>query len=60
VVIDISQLLQIRETDRISNILNPALFPPQYQGIFECVDPEKGAVIGWEDAVLENVQCYSE
>lgn len=60
VVIDISQLLQIKETDRIPGILNPAQFPPEYRGIFECVDESKGAVVGWEDASLDNVHCFSE
>lgn len=57
VVIDISDLNQIRETARIKDALTPALFPPLYDGVFECVDESKGAVIDWEDAMLENARC---
>jgi len=57
VVIDISDLYQIRETNRIRDVVTPALYPPGYFGIFECVDESKGAVVGWEDAYLENARC---
>lgn len=60
VAIDISDLFQIRETNRISNVLTPPMYPPQFRGPFECVDETKGALIGWEDAVLDNVKCHSE
>jgi len=33
------------------------LFPPNNFGHFECVDPSKGIVIGWEDALLQNPKC---
>jgi len=59
VAIDISDLQQIRETERIVDVINPALYPPLYNGIFECVEDAKGAVIGWEDAELENVRCFT-
>ncbi|MCB0526023.1 MAG: hypothetical protein R3A50_10880 [Saprospiraceae bacterium] len=59
VAIDISDLQQIRETDRISNVINPALYPPFYTGIFECVDETKGAIVGWEETELENVRCFT-
>lgn len=32
-------------------------FPP-VNGFFECVDPEKGPVIGWAEALLNNPQCF--
>jgi hypothetical protein len=57
VVIDISDLYGIRETNRIKDVVNPSLYPPDYFGIFECVDESKGAVVGWENAYLENVRC---
>lgn len=57
VVIDISDLNQIRETSRIRDVVTPSLYPPGYFGIFECVDESKGAVVGWEDAYLENARC---
>lgn len=57
VVIDISNLFQIKVLDRQADVFSPILYPPLYNGIFECVDPSKGAVIDWEDALLEHVRC---
>ena len=57
VTIDISDLFNIRLTDRQRNVFEPLLFPPQYNGFFECVDVSRGAVVGWEDAQLENALC---
>ena len=57
VVIDISNLQQIRETSRITNVINPTLYPLLYDGYFECVDESKGAVTDWIDAPLENAKC---
>lgn len=59
VTIDISDLNNIREVDRKVNALNPVLYPPLYNGIFECVDESKGAVVDWVDAPLENARCYT-
>ncbi len=59
VVIDISNLQQISEKSRISDVISPALYPPLYNGIFECVDESKGAVVDWEDATLENAKCVT-
>jgi len=50
VAIDISNLQQIRETSRTQNVISPPLYPPLYNGFFECVEESRGAVIGWEDA----------
>lgn len=57
VTIDISDLYNIRMLDRQTGVFSPLLYPPLYDGIFECVDETKGAVVGWEDAVLEQVEC---
>lgn len=59
VVIDISNLQQIQETARITDALSPVLYPPLYNGSFECVDESKGAVIDWEDATLEDAKCIT-
>jgi hypothetical protein len=59
VVIDITNLFQIKETGRVSDIIQPPLYPPMYEGIFECVDESKGAVVDWVDAVLENAACVT-
>ncbi len=59
VVIDISDLSQIKETGRVKDAITPTLFPPLYNGSFECVDESKGAVIDWEDATLDNARCFT-
>jgi len=59
VVIDISNLQQISETARITNVITPALYPLLYNGYFECADESKGAIIDWEDATLENAKCVT-
>jgi hypothetical protein len=40
-------------------VISPTLFPPLYNGYFECVDESKGAIIGWEDAVLDQAKCVT-
>ncbi|MEZ4985794.1 MAG: hypothetical protein R2795_12300 [Saprospiraceae bacterium] len=57
VTIDISNLYAIQSIDRQEGVFDPLLFPPLFNGIFECVDETKGAVVKWEDAALENVAC---
>jgi len=59
VVIDISDLHQIQVKERIMDVINPVLYPPLFNGIFECVDESKGAVIDWEDALLEDAKCVT-
>ncbi len=35
------------------------LFPEDQEMVFfECVDPEKGIVIGWEKTMINNPKCY--
>lgn len=57
VTINISDLYHIEVLDRQTGVFEPLLYPPLYDGIFECVDQSKGAVVDWEDATLENVHC---
>lgn len=57
VVIDISNLNQISEKNRIRDVITPALYPLLYDGAFECVDESKGAVVDWEDATLTDAKC---
>ncbi len=57
VTIDIGNLMKVREVSRIGNTIQPQLYPPLFNGPFECVDESKGAVVGWEDAYLDNVKC---
>jgi len=58
------ELLNIIETDSIPHFFADeessaiaSLFPANYEGFFECVDPEKGIVIGWEETTLFNPEC---
>lgn len=57
VTIDISDIHNIRSIDRQTGLFEPQLFPPLFNGIFECVDETKGAVTGWEDAFLTEARC---
>lgn len=33
------------------------LVPPDYSGFFECVDPDKGIVVNWEETRLIDPEC---
>jgi len=55
--IDISNLQNIALITREEAVFEPLLYPPLYQGFFECVDLSLGAVVGWEDARLEKAKC---
>lgn len=46
-------------TKRLEGMINfQAEFPQQSGVYFECADPDKGIVVGWENATLNNPQCY--
>jgi len=34
------------------------LYPPDYFGVFECADPDKGIIIGWEMAEIGDSDCW--
>ncbi len=55
--IDISDLYNIRLLNRQIGVFAPLLYPPLYDGIFECVDESKGAVVDWETVFLEDARC---
>src|SRR5690606_8461394 len=57
VIIDISNPASPFYVNRITNVFPVQQFPDEF-GAFECVDPSKGAVIGWEKAKLDNPQCF--
>jgi len=59
VTIDISDLYNIRVVDRKTDVFAPILYPPLYNGYFECVDESRGAVVGWEDVYLEKARCHT-
>jgi hypothetical protein len=56
VSLDISDLNHIKELSRFQTWSNT--LPPNPGYYFECVDPEKGEVIGWELTTLKNPECY--
>lgn len=58
VVIDITDVQHIRLISRIAGVfhLSGGSYPPD-QGYFECIDPEKGPVAGWEKKMLYSPKC---
>ncbi len=63
VTLDIHDINNIHEVGRVEDYYDPeSLFnyPEFYHGYFECVEPDKGVILGWEAAVLENPDCYRE
>lgn len=59
VTIDISNIYKIKVLSRQTNVFEPLLYPTLYNGIFECVDESRGAVVGWENEFLQNVKCQT-
>ncbi len=59
VAVDISDLDSLPVVSRTPDIYPDHLqhYPEAYSGYFECVDPSKGKVIGWETATLTNPKC---
>lgn len=60
VAIDISDFNDVKEVKRIKDLYSAEDFqyPDSYEGPFECYDPAKGVVIGWETATLNNPECW--
>jgi hypothetical protein len=59
VVFDISNITSPQLVNRLENAF-PQInqeYPPVSGVYFECVDPSKGIVIGWEQKQLDNPQC---
>ncbi len=59
VVVDIADPHHVQEVSRIPHGfgMGSGMFPPGH-GYFECVDPSKGTVTGWEQKELNNPRCY--
>lgn len=57
VIIDISNPAQPEFSNRIPDIFPVQQFPDAF-GPFECVDPAKGTLVGWEKAMLDNPKCF--
>lgn len=59
--ININDLDNIEIVSRLENVFDKFvgdLFPEDYSGFFKCVDPSKGAVIGWSEKILLEPQCW--
>ncbi|MCU0449574.1 MAG: hypothetical protein MUC97_06950 [Bernardetiaceae bacterium] len=59
ITLDISDPSNIRVMSRLENVLPQGnwTFPNQTDVVFECPDPAKGVVAGWEKAMLTNPRC---
>ena len=57
VIIDITDPGTPAYVNRVTNVFPVQQFPDEF-GAFECVDPSKGTVIGWEKAKLDDPKCF--
>ena len=56
--IDISSFDDIRLVNRLPDLYPAPLdYPENFSGFFECVDPARGEVGGWEMALLTRPEC---
>ena len=58
VALNIANPLNVRLVKRIENAFEYSAYPLATNVRFECADPERGVVIRWEKAAIENPQCY--
>lgn len=58
VAINIGNPRAIRVVKRIENVFEYPAFPLATNVRFECPDRDRGVVIRWEKAAIENPQCY--
>ncbi|MEM8526999.1 MAG: hypothetical protein AAGG68_20335 [Bacteroidota bacterium] len=59
VAIDISDLNNVKVVNRVKDLYarEKKSFPEGYSGYFECVEEERGFVVGWEEAELIDPRC---
>lgn len=57
IIINISNPSEPVYANRIRNVFPVQVFPDEF-GAFECADPSKGVVVGWEKTTLTNPKCY--
>ena len=57
VVVSISDMNNIHEVSRKASQLNLVATTPPGDGYFECPDPAKGTIIGWEQKLIHNPRC---
>lgn len=60
VVIDIREPENAKFVKAVERTFDPghSFYPPETGVHFECVDPDKGTVIGWSEALLKNPKCF--
>jgi hypothetical protein len=58
VVFTIDENREVQVVERLEGIMNNQLYPPYRNVYFECVDPNKGVVVGWELTDNREVNCY--
>ncbi len=58
VAIDISNPSDLKILKRLEKVLPYPEYPPYENVKFECVDPAKGYVIGWDYVELDNPKCF--
>jgi hypothetical protein len=56
--LDISNPTDVKLLKRIENAFPNQAFPPHTGVSFECADPARGVVVGWEKVQLENPKCF--
>lgn len=57
VIVDISNPAEPTYKNRIQKVFPVQQFPDEF-GAFECVDPAKGLVVGWEKVKLTDPKCF--
>jgi LVIVD repeat len=58
VVLDITDPTNIKLSKRIENAFPLQTYPPYLQVYFECVEANKGVVVGWEKVSMSQPKCY--
>ena len=58
VALNIADPRNVRVVKRIENAFPYSAFPVVSRARFECADPNRGVVIRWEKAAVENPQCF--
>ena len=59
VAIDITDIHNVQVVSRVKNLYAPEskAYPEGFSGYFECVEEDRGFVVGWEKAELLDPQC---
>lgn len=59
VAIDISDINNVKEVSRVKDLYSKEskAYPEGFSGYFECVEEDRGFIVGWEEAELMNPRC---